>query len=330
MTRETLWNSLDRITPNEETVSRIWDAILHASAPTPKKAKKGIQKWIAAAALFCILVGGALYLGNAAGLLPNPSSENSSASNSSCVETANVTDEFVWDGKSYCANSNSLDLDWNLPDTVSSQEVGPQLDVIESSVDASLIGCPIFEYAPLDCDAVVIVQRNSRYEVFTFNTFQAYEQNSDVDAQEYLSLYGIQDAGGIVKVELLTPEGSLLHTFSTPEEIQQFYGEYAALKNSSEEYFAALGITHSPSESDDSTIYKIADSTMPQELDHDADTQASPSSPGTNALANSIKIRIHAANGLYYDTPYYPHIQFLSRYRVSDSFAAMLELYLPS
>lgn len=328
MTRETLWNSLDRMTPDEESVSRIWDTILHSGATAPKKAKKGVQKWIAAAALFCILVGGALYLGNAAGLLPTPSSESSFTSNSSCAETAQVTDEFVWDGKTYCAVSNSLD--WNLPATVSSQEAGPQLDVIQSSADASLIGCPIFEYAPLSCDAVLIVQRDSRYEVFTFFTFQAYEQNSDVDAQEYLSLYGIQDTGDIEKVELLTPEGSLLHTFATPEEIQQFYGEYAALKNSSEEYFAALGITHSPSEPGDSILYMIADSTTPQDLDHDADTQTSPSRPGTNALANSIQIRIHAVNGLYYDTPYYPNIQFLSRYRVSDSFAAMLELYLPS
>ena len=329
MTRETLWNSLDRITPDEKTVSRIWDTILHASAPAaPKKAERRVQKWVAAAALFCILVGGALYLGNAAGLLPTPSTENSFVSNSSSIESAQVTDEFVWDGKTYCAASNSFD--GNLPAVVSSQEAGPQLGVIQSSADVSLIGCPIFQYAPLGCDAVLIVQRNSRYEVFTFHTFQAYEQNSDVDAQEYLSLYGIQGADGIVKVELLTPEGALLHTFASPEEIQQFYGEYAALKDSSEEYFASLDITHSPSEPGDSIIYKIADSTAPQELDPDADTRTSPGSPGTNALANSIQIRIHAVNGLYYDTPYYPNIQFLSRYRVSDSFAAMLELYLPS
>lgn len=235
-----------------------------------KKQRGRVQKWVAAAALFCILVGGALYLGNAAGLLPTPSTENSFVSNSSSIESAQVTDEFVWDGKTYCAASNSFD--GNLPAVVSSQEAGPQLGVIQSSADVSLIGCPIFQYAPLGCDAVLIVQRNSRYEVFTFHTFQAYEQNSDVDAQEYLSLYGIQGADGIVKVELLTPEGALLHTFASPEEIQQFYGEYAALKDSSEEYFAALDITHSPSEPGDSIIYKIADSTAPQELDPDADT----------------------------------------------------------
>ena len=327
MTRETLWNSLDRLTPDEETVGRIWDTILHAGAPVPQQAKKSVPKRIPAAALFCILAGGALFLGNAAGLLPTPSSENSSGSNTSCAEIAQVTDEFVWDGKTYCAVSNSFD--GNLPATVSPQEVGSQLDVISSSADASLIGCPIFEYAPLGCDAVLIVQRNSSYEVFTFLAFQAYEQNSDVDAREYLSLYGIEDASYIEKVELLTPEGALLYTFATPEEIQQFYGEYAALTNSSDEYFAALGIVHSPSDPGDSVLYQIADSATPQAGDHDAEAQTAPGSPGTNALADSIQIRIRAVNGLYYDTPDYPHIQFLSRYRVPNSFAAMLELYLP-
>lgn len=46
MTRETLWNSLDRLTPDEETVGRIWDTILHAGAPVPQKAKKAVPKRI--------------------------------------------------------------------------------------------------------------------------------------------------------------------------------------------------------------------------------------------------------------------------------------------
>lgn len=296
--------------------------------PGAPKGKKSVPKRIPAAALFCILAGGALFLGNAAGLLPTPSSENSSGSNTSCAEIAQVTDEFVWDGKTYCAVSNSFD--GNLPATVSPQEVGSQLDVISSSADASLIGCPIFEYAPLGCDAVLIVQRNSSYEVFTFLAFQAYEQNSDVDAREYLSLYGIEDASYIEKVELLTPEGALLYTFATPEEIQQFYGEYAALTNSSDEYFAALGIVHSPS---DPGIPFYIRSQTPRHRRRGTMMPEAQTAPRQSRLQTpwptAFRIRIRAVNGLYYDTPYYPHIQFLSRYRVPNSFAAMLELYLP-
>jgi hypothetical protein len=56
-------------------------------------------------------------------------------------------------------------------------------------------------------------------------------------------------------------------------------------------------------------------------------TQPSQGSAG-NALADMVTVRIYNQNGIFYDTPYYRNIRFLSRYEVSEQFAAFLEGYM--
>ncbi|NLM11679.1 MAG: hypothetical protein GX213_13055 [Clostridiaceae bacterium] len=47
-----------------------------------------------------------------------------------------------------------------------------------------------------------------------------------------------------------------------------------------------------------------------------------------DALANPITIRIYNQNGIYYDSPYYRNIGFISRYKVSDNFKEFIAKYL--
>lgn len=43
-----------------------------------------------------------------------------------------------------------------------------------------------------------------------------------------------------------------------------------------------------------------------------------------DALANQLTIRIYNKNGIYYDSPYYRNMGFISRYRVDDDFRGFL------
>jgi hypothetical protein len=55
--------------------------------------------------------------------------------------------------------------------------------------------------------------------------------------------------------------------------------------------------------------------------------QGSPGSVG-NALENAITIRIYNKNGIYFDTVYYRNIGFISRYEISEGFAAFISTML--
>jgi hypothetical protein len=47
-----------------------------------------------------------------------------------------------------------------------------------------------------------------------------------------------------------------------------------------------------------------------------------------NALENAITIRIFNKNGIYFDAVYYRNIGFMSRYEISEEFAAFISTML--
>lgn len=47
-----------------------------------------------------------------------------------------------------------------------------------------------------------------------------------------------------------------------------------------------------------------------------------------NALADAVTIRIYNQNGVYYDSMYYRNIGFISRYEITEEFAALIERHI--
>ena len=204
-----------------------------------------------------------------------------------------IQDEFEWYGRKYIKYYEDYDA-------ISQEEVGEPLAVIESSVDQSLIGCTIYRYTPVNCEAIVVVDRNEQLEIFQFFTFTSYEDNQDEHASEYLELFGIYSSEDIEKIEIYYyPDAysiELEYLMSSQEEIQEFYTYFERLADSSDAYFQALSDHVPPG-----------------------------STSGTTALENSRPIHIYASNGLKFNMVYYPKIEFISRYKITDNFAAFLD-----
>lgn len=76
---------------------------------------------------------------------------------------------------------------------------------------------------------------------------------------------------------------------------------------------------------DDGIYHRPVGSNTQNETSHQGETSASyEGRAGTDALANSITIRIYNKSGVYFETVYYPNMGFISRHEVKDEFATFL------
>lgn len=271
---------------------------------------------------------------------------------SSFAETARLTDEFVWKGRSYSlVSSQALLLEWMEPAEergdgldsgsgrepliLSPEEVGGLLGRVEEGADRTLDGCPIYEYLPVGCEALVAVQRDGVYQLFRFSGFLSYRDNRDEDMSAYLELYGVTGPESLRRVEFYTYPDPFstkkVGELTDSQALARFYGLFSQLTASSEAYFKALGISHAPAaEGASQEGQAVQSDTVAGQRESGA--ASSPAYEGTaaSALSDSVKLRLVGTNGLVWETEYYPHIGFISRHKVSDGFAAALEEWTAS
>jgi hypothetical protein len=276
---------------------------------------------------------------------------------------APLLNEFQIDKRHYFLASDYVE-EFGFPAEIRDEDIGPKIATIEKSPDKSLIGCEVFRYVPAGCEAVVAVKRNDEYVLFKFFTFESYNNNQDEDAIEYLKLYGIEDPEDIAKIRFIVHteqsklEGSVNVSgeITDRNDIAKFYNFYSVLKNSSDKYFEKLfgniGAGNSTDveidvaypvepESVDSSVSITVDPIAPDHIQAPAASQGmmdmGETVPGAvapsqgsagDALANPVTIRIYNQNGVYFETMYYRNIGFISRYEVTDEFAAFMERYI--
>ena len=316
----TLKRAIDSIRPDTSAKNAMLRAILASSSPKKPVFPHPVSALLA---VFCLMViSGFLVWFSSLLQVPADTPMVSPAPSTSRAALAVITNEFEWDGRSYIKSTGTE----GIPQTADSSQIGANLTTIQNSIDTSLIGCDVYEYLPTACDAVVAVLRNGIYEIFTFRSFESYDSNIDEDANAYLLLYGIFSPDDLKKIEIFDssfPSGSSAPTAATltitdPDDLKEFYEQFSILEDSSDLYFQQLNFHGSNSGVLSSQI-------SPASFFSGND---SPSQPGTTALDNGKQIRIYAANGLSFETWYYPNIGFLSRYQLSKNFISWLESHI--
>ncbi len=278
---------------------------------------------------------------------------------------APLVNQFRIEDKHYILLPDSLRKEYGLPNAVKEGDIGERITDITISSDNSLKGKGVYRYLPAGSEAVVAVKVDNNYQLFKFFTFENYNNNQDEDSVKYLTLHGITKAEDILKVQFIVhSEQSKLQNktdiraeITKQEEIAKFYSYYSVLKNSSDKYFDKLFNFNSvdgggkdietpietpvdkPDSAPDHTSnandlpLEISEATSANDMmdmgDTDSGSGSVEPSEGSagEALSNPITIRIYNQSGIYYDSPYYVNMQFLSRYEVSDDFADFIANY---
>lgn len=320
----TLKRAIDSIRPDASAKNTMLRTIL--ASPSPKK-PVSLHPVSALLAVFCLMViAGFLVWFSTLLQIPADTSIASPSPSTSQAELAVITNEFEWDGRCYIKSTGTE----GIPQTADPSQIGANLTTIQNSIDTSLIGCDVYEYLPTACNAVVAVLRNGIYEIFTFRSFESYDSNTDEDANTYLLLYGIFSPDDLKKIEIFdfsflpgsSDPATAALTITDPDDLKEFYELFSILEDSSDLYFQQLDM-HGPDSSVLSSQISPASSGTVTSSGND-----SPSQPGTTALDNGKQIRIYAANGLSFETWYYPNIGFLSRYQLSRDFISWLESHI--
>ncbi len=254
MKKEDLKASFEQIKPSESAKKRMLENILDHSYR-----KKGrtmlsfnFKKVIPALALSVVIAGGLLTYSMLQKNYNYNSMPESNATDSADTGredlAAPILNQFQIDDKLYVLLSDDLRQEFGFPATVNEADVGEKIGDIENSPDKSLIGSEVYKYIPAGGESVVAVKRDNGYQLFKFFTFESYNNNQDEDAIRYLTLYGIDSADDIAKIQFvghsergkLEDRMEILAEITDRDEITRFYDFYSALKNSSDKYFDKL------------------------------------------------------------------------------------------
>lgn len=160
-----------------------------------------------------------------------------------------VQNQFELGNRHYIILSEEQKSGFNLPEKISEDDIGYKIATITDSVDESLKGLEVYNYKPAGCEAVVALKKGEEYVLFKFLNFESYMKNQDEDAVEYLKLYGIETAADISKIQFighseqakLENRKDIRSEITDSKKINEFYSYFSALKNSSDNYFKALG-----------------------------------------------------------------------------------------
>lgn len=263
---------------------------------------------------------------------------------------APLTNQFKIDDKTYIQLSGDYKTNVNFPQTVSLDDIGEKITTIKNGVDASLMGCDVYVYIPAGSQAVVAVKKENEYRLFSFLSFDSYINNQDEDVDRYLKLYGINSASDIAKVQFIgygemakfNGKVDVKSQIVDRADVTKFYNFYSVIKNSSDKYFEKLFNYKSNTDSN------IEKNDFPDEIPPDYSIGSGADKPisnreakkvefaqdsvqgvsGTNALNNSVTIRIYNNSGIYFDVEYYPNINFISRHEVNNAFADFLSQFI--
>ncbi len=253
MKKEELKTFFDMNKPSESAKKRMLDNIMKYDYNKKDNLKIYSKKAIPALALTAVIAAGILTYSILPGLLLGNNdvpheyvSDQATAGGEGAV--APILNQFQIDGRHYILLSDDLRNGYGLPGTVNEGDIGEKLTDITTSPDKSLIGSAVYRYIPAGGKAVVAVKKDSGYQLFRFFVFESYNNNQDEDAAEYLTLFGINNAEDISKIQFIGySEQSKLQgitdirgEITDRDEIAKFYTYYSALKNSSDKYFNRL------------------------------------------------------------------------------------------
>ena len=272
--------------------------------------------------------------------------------------------QFKIEDKYYALISESKKTDFGLSDTVSPNDIGNKLATINGGEKDCEVYTylPAGSDAVV---AVKIDGDYELYAFTAFNSYMTNQDEDAADYLKLYGIKNASDIAKIQLLGYGKPDLPEAGEYFTSREIKteltdnikigEFYNYFSVLKNSSDKYFEELysyrsAFTDNQSnegripadysgqtDNGDLPITNDAEKTIvPNGVLYDkaepADGGAesgftSPSEPaGTgNALESSITIRIYNQSGIYFDMEYYPNIRFISRFEISEPFAAFLE-----
>jgi len=257
MRKEDLKNSFEKIRPGESEKKRMLDNILNYSDRRKENVMKlfSLKKAIPALALMVVISAGLLVYGmqkeNYNTGLPqeNTTTDLGYAGGGRGEDAvAPIVDQFQIGGRHYILLPDDMRAEYGLPASVSERDIGEKIGNITNSPDKNLTGSEVYSYVPAGGEAIVAVKKDNEYRLFRFHAFESYINNQDEDAVEYLKLYGIKNAGDILKIQFIVhSENSKLNNITDirgeitdRDEIARFYELYSVLKNSSDKYFNIL------------------------------------------------------------------------------------------
>lgn len=204
--------------------------------------------------------------------------------------------------------------DLNFSSTTDKSNLGEKIGMVEESFNLDLVGSEIYKHTAYPSENIIIVKHNNDYMVFAFENFTTYMyDNQDKDATAYLELYNINSALDIKELKIYTYKDDmsieLINDITDQKVIEEFYQGYRMLKNSSDKYFEILN-----------------NETFSMKVGEESDYNTS-SMIGSSAitLADNTKIRVCLENSIYFDLEFYPYINFISRYELSNDFASFIK-----
>lgn len=343
MKNEKIYRSFENISPTQEQKDKMFENIILADKKPSNIKIKRILPISAAAAIIMVTVL----------VMPDFTSEDSfsSQSNEARTETASAqmeadrvatdSDMIIFNGqgvnegfagesiesKTDIATAINYSLNFEnrvygvlAPDTMMQygldsskihEDIGEYLGT--ANINAKSVG--IYSSNSISNQAVIIAQSDNSAEYYSFHNFSSYENNEDENALEYLKIYGVESADDIAKIEIVNYSDAFSQNSKalSKTEIETFYGFFKELTNSSSEYFYALSNYPSSPPPDNTPI-----------IGEDGSVYT-PAYEGNKALHNSVCVIITFDNNITREFWYYPNIQFLSRYKVSDSFSKFID-----
>ncbi|MDD4700518.1 MAG: hypothetical protein PHV07_09765 [Oscillospiraceae bacterium] len=256
MNEKDIKNAIEKISPDEQSRQRMLNNILN-----PEKSRKTVvyKRLIPAAALVVMVcasfaIYGILSQNNKAAI---DKGQNETFDN----EIGGIGTDAIYENSDKTTDSDGIEMDiamvyllnfngrvYTLPyqdkldylgysSTVTSDQVGEKIAV-------STDGTAVYQYVPAGCEAFVVAEKDGGYELYSFMSFESYNNNKDENASEYLKLYGADSAEDIAKIEVYGYYGDFknasIKTYTDSATTAKFYKYFKDLKNNSDQYFAAL------------------------------------------------------------------------------------------
>lgn len=313
MKKDILYNAIGEIDDD------IIDTAINVNLASKKLRRKSWIKYSSAAACVCLLAAGFVLLPNIFKNETTPEQLSSNVAMDIKPDQLSSHEDYIAMDTKICFNDNEyyplantqLLLDYGIDSTVTEDQIGKKIGVVS---EGSFTGNEVYSYAPINCDAIVLMKNGESYELYYFLAFNSYGNNQDEDMAEYLKMYGMSNFS---EIEKITFDGISLEKSET----EVFYNFFADLKDSSNDYFNSLSSYKEDKNSESEKNVSESNSTAYSS----SGMQISQGNPGTNALNNSHSIKIYGTNGLWFEMFYYPNIEFISRHKVNDSFIEFLK-----
>lgn len=140
---------------------------------------------------------------------------------------------------------------------ITETDLGEKLITINANnIDApnnEYLGCNVYEYKPVDCQGLIVVDKQGEYQLFGFCNFLDTD-DVKIDAIQNLKVFNVTSSEDILNIDIINPynknilgitNSKILKNISDSEIIKKFYNEYKNMKDVGRDYYneAFKGIT---------------------------------------------------------------------------------------